>query len=69
MCAERDAALARITEAAKLHRKGGASQGYTADGYGYIEHCCETCGTFGEYGEPWPCKTAIALGLNEGDER
>lgn len=44
-----------------LHTDGGGSQGYTDDGYGVIDHCCETCGSFGEYGHPWPCKTLRAL--------
>lgn len=61
-------AEARIAEAAKLHRNGGTSQGYTEDGYGYIENCCETCGSFGEYGEEWPCETAVALGLTAEQE-
>lgn len=42
----------------ELHKDGGRSQGYLQDGsYGEIEHACNVCGTFGEYGEPWPCPT------------
>jgi len=40
-----------------MHGDAGASQGYTDSGYGVIEHCCNLCGTFGEYGEEWPCAT------------
>jgi hypothetical protein len=45
-----------------IHADGGRSQGYTETGYGYIDHCCKTCGAFGEYGHPWPCETVRALG-------
>lgn len=50
--AERDAALARIAEAAKLHLSFTAPDGTF----------CKTC----EWVE-WPCPTAVSLGLNEGD--
>ena len=45
----------------EVHRDGGESQGYTKDGYGDIAHCCITCGSFGEYGEPYPCETVVAI--------
>lgn len=54
---ERDV-LRRILD---LHQDGGTSQGYTDTGYVDIEHCCTTCGTFGEYGIPWPCPTVQAI--------
>ena len=63
-------AEARIAEAAKLHRNAGPSQGYDSrfrGGYGMLGDCCATCGSHGEYGVEWPCPTAVALGLNEGD--
>ena len=47
-------ALLKIME---LHADAGASQGYTNTGYGVLEHTCAVCGTYGEYGEEWPCKT------------
>ena len=38
-------------------------QGYREDGsYGMVGLCCVSCGTADEYGEPWPCATARALG-------
>lgn len=59
------AAVLAVVEAHRrllaIHADGGRSQGYTATGYGYIDHCCETCGAFGEYGHPWPCDTVRAL--------
>jgi hypothetical protein len=50
----------RIVE---LHRDGGESQGYLPGGYGDMDHACITCGSFGEYGEPWPCDTLRLLAL------
>lgn len=43
----------------ELHSNAGRSQGHDKETgkYGWIENCCKTCGTFGEYGEPWPCET------------
>ena len=49
------------------HRDGGESQGYLPDRYGDMDHACTTCGTFGEYGEPWPCSTLRALALPYAD--
>jgi hypothetical protein len=52
------------------HGDGGESQGYLADEdwrYGYMPHACETCGSFGEYGTPWPCRTLRALALPFAD--
>lgn len=46
-----------LQEVLDLHRDGGPSQGYGNDGYGYLEHACAECGTFGEYGVEWPCET------------
>jgi uncharacterized protein DUF6221 len=55
------ATVLRMVEADRrlleLHRDKGDSPGYTESGYGYIDHCCATCGVFGEYGVPWPCAT------------
>ena len=46
-----------LQEVLDLHRDGGPSQGYVNDGYGYLDHACTECGTFGEYGVEWPCET------------
>jgi hypothetical protein len=63
---ERDALRAQRDAVLAIHADQGESQGYLPDGgYGYIAHCCGTCGSFGEYGEPWPCATARALGVTE----
>ena len=70
--AERDAARAAAERVRMLHRNAGPSQGYDSrlkGGYGMLGDCCATCGSHGEYGVEWPCPTAVALGLNEGDER
>ena len=46
----------------KVHRDGGESQGYLDNGhYGVIDHCCTECGSYGEYGTPWPCPTVTAI--------
>ena len=58
------ALAAAVRDVLALHTDGGQSQGYTDDtpgGYGYIDHCCTECGSFGEYGKPWPCPTVRAL--------
>ena len=58
------ALTAAVRDVLALHTDGGQSQGYTHDapgGYGYIDHCCTECGSFGEFGEPWPCPTVRAL--------
>ena len=51
-----------------LHQDEGPSQGYFPGdrGYGERDHCCGTCGEYGEYGVEWPCPTIAALG---GDEQ
>lgn len=54
------AATRRIID---LHSDGGSSQGYTESGYDVMQHACETCGSFGEYGVPWPCPTLRLLAL------
>ena len=55
-----------------LHRDAGPSQGYFHGdiGYGERDHCCGTCGRFGEYGVEWPCPTvrAIKTALGGGDD-
>ena len=62
-----DRQAGRIAEAISLHADAGISQGYTANGYGDIQDCCDSCGTFGEYGVPFPCETLRALsGAEEG---
>lgn len=55
--AERDAALARIAEAAELHQPEviGVHEGQGAEVW------CPHCETY------WPCPTVVALGLNEGE--
>lgn len=50
---------ARITEAAKLHQCFETHNGF---------QWCSGCSS-DEYPEDWPCPTAVALGLNEGEER
>lgn len=59
--AERDAALARIAEAAKLH--------YEED-HECVECSFESMPDVGFRGVsvPWPCPTAVLLGLNEGEK-
>lgn len=61
-----EAALERVKA---LHYDAGESQGYTPEvrgGYGMIPHCCASCGSFGEYGTPWPCETIQAIEGTEG---
>ena len=56
----------------ELHQDEGQSQGYFPGDrdYGKRDHCCGTCGEYGEYGVEWPCPTvrAIADALGAGDE-
>lgn len=47
----------KLQKIREIHSDGGVSQGYTDTGYGYLNHCCITCGEFGEYGIEWPCET------------
>lgn len=42
------------------HLDNGGSQGDTDNGCGFIDHCCATCGSFGEYGVAWPCDTYLS---------
>ena len=55
--------LARIAEAAKLHRKG---KHWNSDReYVFV---CDECTRINRYGiAHWPCPTAVSLGLNEGE--
>lgn len=53
--------VAALRAVLAIHQDGGPSQGYTRDGYRTIDHCCTECGSFGEYGEPWPCPTVRAV--------
>ena len=46
----------RFAEAAKLHRREPGSR------VGWCSHCNDNDG-------PWPCPTAVALGLNEGESK
>ena len=62
--AERDAALARIAEAAKLHRRRDDLEYRWGGG-----PVCDGCGDEDGWASKWPCPTAVSLGLNEGDER
>lgn len=59
----------RIAAARKLHQplmEGG--QGWDGNGnYTFIKPCCPTCGTSDEYAVRWPCTTAKALGMENGD--
>ena len=51
------------------HYEGDSSQGYAPNGdYVDLGPCCETCGTNGEYGVPWPCPTARAIATALGVE-
>lgn len=52
-----------INKVRELHTDGGGSQGYFAGDrdYGWRDHCCKTCGSFGEYGVEWPCETYEAV--------
>lgn len=52
-----DTTEARIAEAAKLHQRFVAPNGF---------RWCSGCST-DEYPEDWPCPTAVALGLNDGE--
>ena len=54
---QREAALA-------LHTRRGQS-GFFDVGYGERDHCCNECGSLGEYGAEWPCPTARALGVTD----
>ena len=54
-------AVADLLDLAAGHEKREgeeAGQGYTANGYGYIDPSCSICGTPDEYAEPWPCAYA-----------
>lgn len=88
---ERDAALTRVAEAAKLHRKYtyyeledsclDASDEHREEhhhesdeiGEFYCDQmptgdvCCDTCRDVNGDRMEWPCPTALALGLNEGE--
>ncbi len=71
LLSELEAAQARLDKVRALHQRcDDGEQGYRPDGgYGTVAPCCETCGSYGEYTEPWPCATARVLGLGEeGDE-
>lgn len=53
-----EAALDRVRE---IHQDAGESQGYFGGRYEERDHCCSTCGSHGEYGVEWPCRTIRAL--------
>ena len=60
------AALRAVLE---IHQDGGESQGYLDDGsYGDMPNCCTECGSFGEYGVPYPCRTVAAIRHYLGDD-
>lgn len=65
-------ALDALQSVLDKHQDGGRSQGYVEGGYGVMEHACTECGTLGEYGVEWPCRTVEtirdALGIDEDDE-
>ena len=65
--AELAEAQAKIDAALDLHwPTDHAVQGYLPNGdYGYIEPACSTCGDADEYGVPYPCDTAKALGVTD----
>lgn len=62
--------VAGMRDIVALHADDGESQVYGdfPGGYGTYEHCCDTCGTFGEYGVPWPCPTLRHLAAAVGVE-
>ena len=67
------ALVAALRAVLDLHYDAGPSQGYDFGpdgGYGWVDHCCATCGAHGEYGVEWPCPTvqaiADALGVETG---
>lgn len=46
----------------EMHADDGGSPGLGgAEGYGWIEAACNSCGTHGEYGTAWPCGTVRAV--------
>ena len=56
------AALTALEAVLARHYEGDSSQGYAPNGdYVDLGPCCETCGTNGEYGIPWPCPTVTAI--------
>ena len=59
---------AAVERVRALHQDEGPSQGFFPGdrGYGKRDHCCGTCGEYGEYGVEWPCPTVTAL---DGDEQ
>ncbi|GEL17669.1 hypothetical protein [Pseudonocardia asaccharolytica] len=60
------AQVAASLRQAALHRDAGPSEGYDSSGrYTDLPRCCDTCGAHGEYGVPWPCPTARALGATD----
>ena len=60
------AALRAVLE---IHQDGGESQGYTDTGtYDFMPHCCTECGSLGEYGVPYPCRTVAAIRHYLGDD-
>ena len=62
---ERDHLAAAAERVRALHRDEGPSQGFFPGDrdYGKRDHCCGTCGEYGEYGVEWPCPTIRALGI------
>lgn len=52
-------AALRAVEA--VHFDAGGSQGYFDDGYSWRGHCCNECGSLGEYGIEYPCPTITAI--------
>ena len=56
------AALDALEAVLTYHRPGeGSSQGYTPDGYGYVEPYCAGCEASDEYAVAWPCPTVTAI--------
>ena len=63
------ALVAALRAVLKIHQDGGESQGYTDTGtYGDMPHCCTECGSFGEYGVPYPCPTVAAIRQHLGED-
>lgn len=52
----------RFAEAAKLHRRRGDMEYRWGGG-----PVCDWCGDEDGWASKWPCPTAVALGLNEGE--
>lgn len=53
--------VAALKAVESVHFDAGGSQGYFDDGYSWRDHCCNECGSLGEYGIEYPCPTITAI--------